>query len=144
MSKTDPTASRLVQKLWSYCHVLRDDGLSYQDYPEQLTFLLFLKMAEERSQLTGEDEPVPAGYRWSDLSNPQMEGVKLEQHYRDTLKKLGEQGGMLGLIFRKAQNKIQDPARRRIPVARLRRKSQETKFRVFSVPRTGFEPVLPP
>jgi len=46
-------AGRIVQKLWSYCHVLCDDGLSYQDYLEQLTFLLFLKMADERARLTG-------------------------------------------------------------------------------------------
>jgi type I restriction enzyme M protein len=57
--------------------------------------------------------PIPAGFRWVDLANPKMEGVKLEQHYRDTLRKLGEQGGMLGLIFSKAQNKIQDPAKLR-------------------------------
>jgi hypothetical protein len=57
-------ANRIVQKLWSYCHVLRDDGLSYQDYLEQLTFLLFLKMADERERLTGEGQPIPAGYRW--------------------------------------------------------------------------------
>ena len=106
-------SERIVKKLWSYCQVLRDDGLSYQDYLEQLTFLLFLKMADERSALTGEDPPIPRGYRWSDLANPKMEGVKLEAHYRETLKKLGEQGGMLGLIFRKAQNKIQDPAKLR-------------------------------
>ena len=106
-------ANRIVKKLWSYCHVLRDDGLSYQDYLEQLTFLLFLKMADERAALTGEPQAIPAGYRWADLANPKMEGVKLEQHYRDTLRKLGEQGGMLGLIFSKAQNKIQDPAKLR-------------------------------
>jgi len=75
----EPTSNRLVSKLWSYCQVLRDDGLSYQDYLEQLTFLLFLKMAEERAELTGEEQPVPEGYRWSDLSSPQMEGVKLER-----------------------------------------------------------------
>ena len=46
------SSSRLVAKLWSYCQVLRDDGLSYQDYLEQLTFLLFLKMSDERAQLT--------------------------------------------------------------------------------------------
>jgi type I restriction enzyme M protein len=106
-------SERIVKKLWSYCQVLRDDGLSYQDYLEQLTFLLFLKMADERSALTGEQQPIPKGYRWSDLSNPKMEGVQLEQHYRDTLKKLGDEGGMLGLIFRKSQNKIQDPAKLR-------------------------------
>src|SRR5438046_5297544 len=104
-------SERIVKKLWSYCQVLRDDGLSYQDYLEQLTFLLFLKMADERAALTGTEQSIPKGYRWTDLANPKMEGVKLEQHYRDTLKRLGEQGGMLGLIFRKAQNKIQDPAK---------------------------------
>ena len=78
-------SNRIVQKLWCYCNVLRDDGLSYQDYLEQLTFLLFLKMADERAALTGEEQPIPKGYRWADLASPQMEGVKLEQHYRDTL-----------------------------------------------------------
>lgn len=112
-------ANRIVQKLWSYCNVLRDDGLSYQDYLEQLTFLLFLKMADERSQLTGEPQPIPAGYRWADLAAPQMEGVELEQHYRETLRVLGTQGGMLGLIFEKAQNKIQDPAKLRQLVVEL-------------------------
>ena len=106
-------SERIVKKLWSYCQVLRDDGLSYQDYLEQLTFLLFLKMAEERSRLTGEEPPIPKGHRWEDLANPKLEGVQLEAHYRDTLKKLGEQSGMLGLIFRKSQNKIQDPAKLR-------------------------------
>src|ERR1035441_9110161 len=71
-------AQTLVSKLWSYCSVLRDDGLSYQDYLEQLTFLLFLKMADERASLTGEPQAIPAGFRWVDLANPKMEGVKLE------------------------------------------------------------------
>src|SRR3970040_518298 len=104
-------STQIVQKLWSYCNVLRDDGLSYQDYLEQLTFLLFLKMADERAALTGNAQSIPRGYRWADLASPQMEGVKLEQHYRDTLAKLGVQGGMLGIIFAKAENKIQDPAK---------------------------------
>ncbi|WP_411870533.1 N-6 DNA methylase [Vulcanococcus limneticus] len=112
-------ANRIVQKLWSYCHVLRDDGLSYQDYLEQLTFLLFLKMADERAQLTGEEQPIPEGHRWGDLAAPQMEGVELEQLYRRTLNVLGKEGGMLGLIFEKAQNKIQDPARLRQLVVEL-------------------------
>jgi type I restriction enzyme M protein len=112
-------ANRIVQKLWSYCHVLRDDGLSYQDYLEQLTFLLFIKMADERAKLTGEKQSIPKGYRWVDLAAPQMEGVELELHYRETLRVLGQQGGMLGLIFEKAQNKIQDPARLRQLVVEL-------------------------
>ena len=101
-------SNRLVKKLWSYCNVLRDDGLSYQDYLEQLTFLLFLKMSDERAGMMGNEESVPKGYRWSDLSASHMEGVKLEEHYRNTLRHLGQQGGMLGLIFGKSQNKIQD------------------------------------
>ena len=116
---TDDTSNRIVQKLWSYCNVLRDDGLSYQDYLEQLTFLLFLKMADERALLTSKEQSIPKGYRWADLASPQMEGVKLEQHYRDTLAKLGVQGGMLGLIFEKAQNKIQDPAKLRQLIVEL-------------------------
>jgi type I restriction enzyme M protein len=113
------TAHRIVQKLWSYCNVLRDDGLSYQDYLEQLTFLLFLKMADERARLTAEPQPIPEGHRWADLAAPQMEGVELEQHYRETLRVLGQVGGMLGLIFEKAQNKIQDPAKLRQLVVEL-------------------------
>jgi type I restriction enzyme M protein len=112
-------ASRIVQKLWSYCHVLRDDGLSYLEYIEQLTYLLFLKMAEERSQLTGEEQPIPEGYRWSDLSAPHMEGEKLEGHYRETLQTLAKETGMLGLIFRKAQNRISDPAKLRQLIVEL-------------------------
>ena len=112
-------ANRIVQKLWSYCNVLRDDGLSYQDYLEQLTFLLFLKMADERARQTGEEQPIPPGHRWADLAAPQMEGVELEQHYRETLRLLGQQGGMLGLIFEKAQNRIQDPAKLRQLIVEL-------------------------
>ncbi len=112
-------ANRIVQKLWSFCHLLRDDGLSYQDYLEQLTFLLFLKMADERASMTSEEQPIPKGYRWAELSSPQIEGTKLEAHYRKTLQKLGEAGGMLGLIFRKAQNKIQDPAKLRQLIVEL-------------------------
>ena len=112
-------SGRVVQKLWSYCHVLRDDGLSYQDYLEQLTQLLFLKMADERAAMTGQEQPIPKGYRWADLARPDMEGTKLEDHYRKTLQKLAEAGGMLGLIFRKAQNKIQDPAKLRQIIVEL-------------------------
>jgi hypothetical protein len=54
-------SNRIVQKLWSYCNVLRDDGLSYQDYLEQLAFLLFLKMADERAALTGNAQSIPKG-----------------------------------------------------------------------------------
>jgi type I restriction enzyme M protein len=67
------TSNRIVRKLWSYCHVLRDDGLSNQDYLKQLTFLLLLEMAVERARLTGEEQSIPEGCRWADLAAPQTE-----------------------------------------------------------------------
>ena len=112
-------SNRIVQKLWSYCNVLRDDGLSYQDYLEQLTMLLFLKMAEERAELTSQEQTIPDGYRWANLSAPATEGTHLEAHYIETLRVLANQSGMLGLIFRKAQNKIQDPAKLRQLIVEL-------------------------
>ncbi len=104
-----PQSQRLVQKLWNYCSVLRDDGLSYGDYVEQLTFLLFLKMAYERT-LPPLNEPsrIPDGYDWPSLVS--KDGAELEEHYAATLRELGRTPGMLGLIFRKAQNRIQNPA----------------------------------
>jgi type I restriction enzyme M protein len=107
---SNPTA--LVQKLWNYCNILRDDGLSYGDYVEQLTFLLFLKMADEQSRPPfDKPSPVPKGFNWGSLLK--VEGDDLEIHYRHTLEELGKRSGMLGVIFRKAQNKIQDPAKLR-------------------------------
>ena len=70
-------------------------------------------MSDEREQLTGERQPIPAGYRWENLASPTMEGAELDRHYRETLRVLGTRGGMLGLIFEKAQNRIQDPAKLR-------------------------------
>jgi type I restriction enzyme M protein len=106
------TTAAIVQKLWNYCNILRDDGLSYGDYVEQLTFLLFLKMAHEQSMPPyGKPSPIPKGYDWESLLK--KDGDELETHYRHILDTLGKKSGMLGLIFRKAQNKIQDPAKLR-------------------------------
>ena len=70
---------QIVQKLWSYCNVLRDDGLSYGDYVEQLTFLLFLKMAQERAEMRPDEDPiVPKEYSWPSLLK--RDGADLEQH----------------------------------------------------------------
>ncbi len=105
------SASSVVQRLWNYCNVLRDDGVSYGDYVEQLTYLLFLKMASEREAFGGGGPVVPETYRWDTLAT--LEGEALEDHYRETLAALGRESGLLGTIFRKAQNKIQDPAKLR-------------------------------
>ena len=117
---TNPTA--LVSKLWNYCSILRDDGLSYGDYVEQLTFLLFLKMADEQSQLRGTPSAIPKGKDWPSLLA--KDGDELEVHYRHTLEELGKCFGMLGIIFRKAQNKIQDPAKLRRLIVDLIDKEQ--------------------
>ena len=105
-------SANIVQKLWNYCNVLRDDGMSYGDYVEQLTYLLFLKMADERTRPPyNQPSPVPAGYGWQNLIN--KDGDALFDHYRHTLEALGREKGLLGLIFGKAQNKFQDPAKLR-------------------------------
>ena len=102
-------SQQIVQKLWNYCNVLRDDGLSYGDYVEQLTYLLFLKMADERSKPPfNKPSSIPAKYAWPKLIK--LDGDELENQYRHTLEGLGKQSGMLGIIFRKAQNKISNPS----------------------------------
>ncbi len=105
-------ASTLVQKLWNYCNVLRDDGMSYGDYVEQLTYLLFLKMADERAQPPySQASIIPGAYAWPSLLA--KDGDELFDHYRHCLEALGQHKGTLGLIFGKAQNKFQDPAKLR-------------------------------
>jgi len=105
-------SATIVQKLWNYCNVLRDDGMSYGDYVEQLTYLLFLKMADERSQPPwSQPSPIAKGYDWPSLLA--KDGDELFDHYRHTLEKLGAEKGTIGLIFGKAQNKFQDPAKLR-------------------------------
>ena len=102
------STSEIINKVWNYAHVLRDDGVGYGDYVEQITFLIFLKMADERES-AGQVVIVPEAYRWSQLVK--LDGEALEKQYRKTLEELGKEGGMFGTIFRKAQNKIQDPAK---------------------------------
>jgi len=107
---TEP--KQLVNKLWSYCDVLRDDGLSYGDYVEQLTYLLFLKMDDERTKPPyNKSSDIPKKYNWESLLS--KEGSELEGHYIELLSELGKESGIIGVIFRKAQNKIQDPAKLR-------------------------------
>lgn len=101
------TTSNLVQKIWSFCDTLRDDGLGYNDYLEQLTYLLFLKMADEnRSKYN-----LPDICEWGNLIT--LVGGELQDKYERILKTLAESGGMLEKIFSGAQNKIHDSAKLR-------------------------------
>jgi type I restriction enzyme M protein len=105
-------SQQIVQKLWNYCNVLRDDGVSYGDYVEQLTYLLFLKMVDEQTRPPfNKASTIPAGFDWQSLLK--KDGDALEVHYRHLLETLAKEKGMLGVIFRKSQNKIQDPAKLR-------------------------------
>lgn len=105
-------SSAIVKRLWNYCNVLRDEGVSYGDYVEQLTYLLFLKMADEQTKPPfNKPSTIPKGLDWQSLLG--KDGDALEVHYRHILVTLGREKGMLGVIFRKSQNKIQDPAKLR-------------------------------
>ncbi|MER7011208.1 class I SAM-dependent DNA methyltransferase [Saccharopolyspora sp. NPDC000359] len=103
---------RLVDKLWSYCNVLRDEGVSTIDYVEQLTFLLYLKIAEEKkNDLIVSEHLLPQGWQergWSELVG--QKGTELKRRYEQLLADLGDQapGTPHHLIFAKAQNKIQN------------------------------------
>lgn len=103
------TAS-IVSKVWSFCNLLRDDGVSYGDYLEQLTYLLFLKMADEYSKPPyNRNVGIPPSFTWQTLKSKR--GAELESHYIAILHGLSAQKGTLGQIFTKSQNKIQDPAK---------------------------------
>ena len=99
----------IVSKVWGMCNPLRDDGVSYGDYLEQLTYLIFLKMSDEYSRPPYKRETgIPAGYTWSDMR--MLKGAELEEKYRAILEELGNQSGILGKIFKGATNKISNAA----------------------------------
>jgi len=103
-------ADTIISRVWSFSHILRDDGVTYGDYLEQLTYLIFLKMADEYSKPPyNRDLKIPERYNWQTLID--KKGVELETHYMNLLKELGKEAGLIGEIFVKAQNKIQDPAK---------------------------------
>ena len=114
---------RLVDKLDSFRNLLRDDGVGVLDYIEQLTYLLFLKMAHERAtRKLKPQQIVPQEYSWQRLLD--AEGVALEVEYTRILVGLAQQPGTLGVIFRKAQNRIQDPAKLKRLIVDLINKEQ--------------------
>jgi type I restriction enzyme M protein len=104
------TQTAIISKVWNFAGVLRDDGVGYGDYLEQITYLLFLKLADEYSKPPYNRETnIPENYNWDSLSSNR--GAKLEEHYTKLLRELSKQPGILGQIFVKSQNKIQDPAK---------------------------------
>lgn len=102
-------SASIISKIWGMCNPLRDDGLSYGDYLEQLTYLIFLKMADEYAKPPYKrDMGIPQGFGWADMNT--LTGASLEEKYKKILEKLGEQGGILGRIFQGAINKINNAA----------------------------------
>lgn len=91
----------VVGKLWGFCHTLRHDGIDYGDYIEQITYLLFLKMADEKEII------LPEGCDWKNLK--EKAGVDLKEHYENLLRKLGKEKGILGDIFAAAISRFQNP-----------------------------------
>jgi type I restriction enzyme M protein len=105
----DTQTTALVQKVWQYAHVLKDDGLAFMDYTEQITYLMFLKMAWEESLKSGA-AAIPARYTWGALKKITDNAARLER-YHQGLRKLSDEPGLIGLIFAKPQSKINDPAK---------------------------------
>ena len=102
-------STTIVSKVWGMCNPLRDDGVSYGDYLEQLTYLIFLKMSDEYSKPPyNKQTGIPDGYAWSDMNT--LKGAELEAQYKKTLELLATQGGILGKIFAQASNKISNAA----------------------------------
>ena len=96
-------APQIVQKLWNYCDVLRDDGVSYGDYVQQLTYILFLKMADEQTKPPfNKKSIIPKGKDWDSLLS--KSGDELETHYRHMLESLAKEKGLLGVIYRKSKS----------------------------------------
>ena len=91
----------VVNKLWGFCHTLRHDGVDYGDYIEQLTYLLFLKMADERGV------HIPKGCDWNSFRD--KSGTDLIDHYIDVLRRLQSEKGILGDIFTQAMPRFNNP-----------------------------------
>lgn len=109
MAEISTQSSSIVSKVWGLCNPLRDDGVSYGDYLEQLTYLIFLKMADEYSKPPyNRDSGIPKGCTWQDMRS--LKGTELEDKYKSILETLGKQSGLLGSIFFQSANKISKAA----------------------------------
>ena len=109
MAELSTQTSSIVSKVWGLCNPLRDNGVSYGDYLEQLTYLIFLKMADEYSKPPyNRDSGIPAGCTWQDMRT--LKGTELEEKYKTILETLGKQSGLLASIFFQSANKISKAA----------------------------------
>ncbi len=99
----------LITKVWNYATILRDSGISYTDYVSQLSYLLFLKMESEFASIGKENSKIPKQYSWDRIKN--LDGASLEENYSKALNELSKVGGIIGTIYKKAQNKITEPAK---------------------------------
>lgn len=101
--------TEIVQKLWDLASVLRDDGVSYQDYVTELTYILFLKMMKEQ----GTEEAIPEGYRWDDLVSKD-DGLEMYNFYKELLLVLGDSkktpNAKVNMIYENASTNIDEPA----------------------------------
>lgn len=94
----------IVKKLWNLCNVLRDDGITYQEYVTELTYILFLKMCKE----TESESQIPEKYRWEQLLS--KEGIELKKFYKELLEHLGEECyGRIREIYNGARSNIDEP-----------------------------------
>lgn len=102
------TNQEIVQRLWNECNVLRDDGITYQDYVTELTYILFLKMSKEQ----GQEEGIPTQYRWDELKA--KEGLELKNFYKQMLLDLGNAqktpNPKVNAIYKDASTSIDEPA----------------------------------
>ena len=103
-------AQNLIAKVWDYANILRDSGVSYTDYVAQLSYLLFLKMESEIASINPNAvSMIPSEFSWGILKK--LDGLELERAYSKALSELAKQGGIVGTIYQKAQNKINEPAK---------------------------------
>ena len=107
MATNISTEQTLTKKVWNLATTLAGQGIGFTDYITQLTYLLFLKMDAENTELFGEESAIPVGYQWTDLNC--LDGMELVEQYEATLKLLSEQDNLIGTIYTKAQNKIDKP-----------------------------------
>ncbi len=104
--KQTKSEQSLIKKVWDIANVLASAGVGFTDYITQLTYILFLKMDDEKEQY-GLGSSIPEGYKWNDLVG--LNGTDLVEKYEDILKELAKDDGLIGTIFTKASNKINSP-----------------------------------